>query len=1281
MQTEQSSHMIATCRWDSSIDLPAQAHALQDFISGWSHSVLLNELELCFSALCPRGQTWRIDTLEVDLGDIPLDQLAQELPKRLRARLQWAIADLQAVQAQDSAPAPLRILDDGALRHEFVASYLRGGVVPWWWQGAGSATRLLERQLGERAPETAALLRELGREEYVRRRLVWQLDETQLRRVVHVLEPWHGDVICAYADHLFAMQATRQAPAVAAADFRHGAWLDILTYLLVDRGTLFNTMAFVRASLERTAQRYRLPVHALLEYMQAAVLALAPHGVVAGTFVSAIRALHARECGRPAPLPAPRVQDDLWQRLQGLLRHGAGRSVAGGDTVYLGELFALLAGQDAPRMARLLRGEGRARSVRNAILRHFDSAGLALLVRVLEPQEHAFIVEHVAHTQALAERQRWSGPVVWQVLLAYLLVERGSHFSRRQLVHDTLLQMCRQHGCDYARFLDLLIHAVEVQHPHRHRFELLAILRELQAPLPVADQRRADALHCLKTGGHGGAAGTPRAALREWLLARPPMQWLCATELRGVDDAVLCRRLLALAGPAGMPRLLDALAPGAGVFICGLAALLARRRAWLPGLDRIDPALQLPALMLQALPGFRRRLGAAFAARLFWRNFMALLARHGVDSAALQRQLHACLGESGAPPHEAMLSGWLLPLLEETPCALPCAEPVTADGTPAPLFDVLRRAMAAPLPPATLDAAVTQGWRASGGGAVVTRWLARQPDQYRLLQALARLRHVPEIGNWLLEQLPDELNPPEDTLRDWSAMLRAGGCWQGADAVLERHLLDIFWETAFDAGAQGSGSAQLLATMALRACQRLHIGVADCMAGWRAHLPQLRHPHWRRAYAAMPDSARAAAVGQEVPGRYPDVLPDASPGARQGAHGQPTAAGRDAANGPLRQDQLARYLDHPGLYATLRHALLHGVTPARTPEAPAVDLPRLLFDVLAWRPAQAPALLAGVWRQPEAMHRLLAIVPFGWLSAAMAAAAPARRGTVQALVQLQRWLDGLSLPGASRRQRQAILLELALRGWLANDWVALQPERFARALLWQLACRHQVQPDAVRRACAPGLAGVPPALRQALVEMLEEPGQPGHARQPHPANRPAKHPANRLAVPGLPLRVSNAGLVILQGFMAPLLERLGLTQGGRFVDGSVQRYAVHCLQFLATGCEQTPEIQLMLNKVLCGLPLHEPVEGGIALQPDQRATCDSLLTAMLGHWGACGSTSADGFRGNWLVRDGSLTEMKDRWDLIVERRAYDVLLARAPFSYSVIKLPWMEKAIYVTWPT
>ena len=104
-----------------------------------------------------------------------------------------------------------------------------------------------------------------------------------------------------------------------------------------------------------------------------------------------------------------------------------------------------------------------------------------------------------------------------------------------------------------------------------------------------------------------------------------------------------------------------------------------------------------------------------------------------------------------------------------------------------------------------------------------------------------------------------------------------------------------------------------------------------------------------------------------------------------------------------------------------------------------------------------------------------------------------------------------------------------------------------------------------------------------------------------------------------------------------------------------------------------------LNKVLCGLPLSTTINSGITFSSNEIEQMNGLLSAMISYWKEIGETSIDGFRGNWLVRDGILKEDPEKWDITVERRAYDVLLNYAPFSFSKIKLPWMLKPLEVTW--
>lgn len=161
--------------------------------------------------------------------------------------------------------------------------------------------------------------------------------------------------------------------------------------------------------------------------------------------------------------------------------------------------------------------------------------------------------------------------------------------------------------------------------------------------------------------------------------------------------------------------------------------------------------------------------------------------------------------------------------------------------------------------------------------------------------------------------------------------------------------------------------------------------------------------------------------------------------------------------------------------------------------------------------------------------------------------------------------------------------------------------------------------------------------------------------------------------------VQNAGLVLINNYIPMLFERLNLTDSQKKILPEKQAAAVYDLQFLATGQLETDESYLVLNKLLCGIPVHQPVKSGIVISKQNIELMEQMLQSMIAHWKAIGSSSIDGFRGNWLIRDGLLSEHDDRWELFIEKRVYDILINQSPFSFSVIKYPWMIKPLYVQW--
>jgi hypothetical protein len=159
--------------------------------------------------------------------------------------------------------------------------------------------------------------------------------------------------------------------------------------------------------------------------------------------------------------------------------------------------------------------------------------------------------------------------------------------------------------------------------------------------------------------------------------------------------------------------------------------------------------------------------------------------------------------------------------------------------------------------------------------------------------------------------------------------------------------------------------------------------------------------------------------------------------------------------------------------------------------------------------------------------------------------------------------------------------------------------------------------------------------------------------------------------------VECAGLVLLHPFLPRFFEALGIAADGKILQ---PERALCLLHYLATGQDIAPEYALILPKLLCNVPLETPAEVDVGLTAAEMEESTALLEAVIGHWDALRSTSPDGLRGTFLVRPGKLSERNDGDHLLqVETQSFDILLDRLPWGIGVIKLPWMEKMLWVEW--
>ena len=161
--------------------------------------------------------------------------------------------------------------------------------------------------------------------------------------------------------------------------------------------------------------------------------------------------------------------------------------------------------------------------------------------------------------------------------------------------------------------------------------------------------------------------------------------------------------------------------------------------------------------------------------------------------------------------------------------------------------------------------------------------------------------------------------------------------------------------------------------------------------------------------------------------------------------------------------------------------------------------------------------------------------------------------------------------------------------------------------------------------------------------------------------------------------IYNAGMVLCWPFFGRFFAALGLVEKGNFKGKQAEERAVQLLQYLTTGLKEFEEWDLSLNKILCGVSLNTVISSTIEPTIEEEELVKKLINGTVFNWEKMRGTRLETFRETFLMREGRLYEKDNRWELFVERKAYDVLMDTLTWNISMINLSWMKKRLTVQW--
>ncbi|PKM20942.1 MAG: hypothetical protein CVV11_05590 [Gammaproteobacteria bacterium HGW-Gammaproteobacteria-15] len=274
--------------------------------------------------------------------------------------------------------------------------------------------------------------------------------------------------------------------------------------------------------------------------------------------------------------------------------------------------------------------------------------------------------------------------------------------------------------------------------------------------------------------------------------------------------------------------------------------------------------------------------------------------------------------------------------------------------------------------------------------------------------------------------------------------------------------------------------------------------------------------------------------------------------------------------------------------------------------------------------------------------------------------------------QLQQWLEAETGSAASRTLLQQLAQQL--QHYTGNAAQGSRPQ-LLQQLKVQLAGMAATATSAAQPATAPKAAASGPEVLPASSPLVSGVAQAHTSGGFIDGQTPAQAHW-----------VTNAGIVLAAPYIPMLLQRLGWVSAQRFTSIEQAWQACALLHYMTTGHWQ-PELrpdywqQWPLPMLLSGVQPPCPVGFVPQLSSEALAMADSLLAGILAQWPKLASSSVTTLRECFLQRGGTLERAGNGsgWQLQLDSGPYDMLLDGLPWSYSLIRYPWMQGEVYVHW--
>lgn len=495
------------------------ALTLHSRIGDFNRRRLLPVIERVLEEFLLPGQHITIDRLDLDLGSIPLERfeevalerIEQELRKVLARSLKEGLGNPRdGVSIEPEEYTSLRLLDQ----------YLVHGTLPFRGpRASGFSVPEFILELIEQEPAgLIATIKKRGHQSHVIERLVRQLDETVLVRLLGLVAPEQSELILAYVEDLQRLHLINKVVTLGDREFLKLLWFLILSYLLLDHGSQFNRKSFVKTTLEGIAESTGLEYRKLLAALVIGVDRTATTHALQSSLPAVIRELVRESALEAIPRETKSGLDPATEGVR-LFEHFLVRGMSPPPTApeafrSLENLILWLTAYSPDRLAEALLDHGRDPANVRRLAQRLGEAALLRVLYILEPFNAELIATYLDHIRGV-HRETPLIPVpeqpftklIWQLTLTYLVKDPGSQFNRKSFVRALLEGLADSENISFSDVLTLLLLALREMHRHQpSQSSLPAVVEELVTELATRYLELADS--SLEFGGLSAASPT-----------------------------------------------------------------------------------------------------------------------------------------------------------------------------------------------------------------------------------------------------------------------------------------------------------------------------------------------------------------------------------------------------------------------------------------------------------------------------------------------------------------------------------------------------------------------------------------------------------------------------------------------------------------------------------------------------------------------------------------------------------------------------------------------------